>query len=167
MTPDGRLTARLQGRARCHRIASLVIAGALLTSPPARSDAPPQADTHLFPHALHAAAGTCFPRYHLELWDSSVARTMAERTPTRMPAGVPECKAGDVDWAALRRYFQTEHGTGRDALGNWQRPRLAVDPTPPWRCRVASRGQPWTARSPRCRCASGFSRSRSQEGESV
>ena len=126
MTPDDRLTARLQGRARCHRIASLVIAGALLTSPPARSDAPSQADTHLFPHALHAAAGTCFPRYHLELWDSSVARTMAERTPTRMPAGVPECKAADVDWAALRRYFQTEHGTGRDALDNWQRPRLAV-----------------------------------------
>lgn len=86
----------------------------------------PGADVHLFPHALHAAAGTCFPRYNFELWDNDVPHAMAERTPMRTLDGVPECRAEDVNWAALRRYFQTAHGTARDGIDSWQRPRLAV-----------------------------------------
>ena len=104
----------------------LIVACSILACAPVHSEAPLQPATQLFPHALHAAGGTCFPRYHLELWDEKVPQRMAERMPARMPKDVPECKPESVDWAALRDYFQTPHGTARAGVDKWKQPRLAV-----------------------------------------
>jgi len=83
------------------------------------------ADAQLFVDSAQAATGTCFPKYHLELWDKNVPRKWADRRSTTTDIS-PACSADDDYWSRLRTYFRTAHAGAPDQGGDWRPPRLVV-----------------------------------------
>ncbi len=93
----------------------------------ARVDVTQHEIAHLFPEAEHAAAGTCFPRFHLELWNPAVIerKKWAERSSPPPTQAASPCPLTTKTWSLLHNYFRA--GTdGHDDKPGWQRPRLAV-----------------------------------------
>ena len=85
---------------------------------------------HIFPTAEHAAAGTCFPKYHLELWRDEVAQEqeLHSRDATSVGAGL-ECDAAakaKIDWIKLRDYFRQRSHDYDAKKADWKQPKLAV-----------------------------------------
>ncbi len=82
---------------------------------------------HLFPDALHAATGTCFPKYHLELWRNEVIadKQIDHRASQLTAPGSKPCTLSDGNWLMLKRYFRSGINGGDDNP-NWKPPRLAV-----------------------------------------
>ncbi len=82
---------------------------------------------HLFPDALHAAAGTCFPKYHLELWRNDVIahKKIDDRTSQLKLSGASPCAVSEDNWRMLKRYFRSGINGGDDNA-DWKPPRLAV-----------------------------------------
>lgn len=83
------------------------------------------ADAQLFVEAQQAASGACFPKYHLELWDTNVPREWSDRT--SLSSGTePICEAGSDYWSRLRTYFRTSHAGVTNGNLEWTPPQLAV-----------------------------------------
>jgi hypothetical protein len=79
----------------------------------------------LFSDPQHAAAGTCFPKYHLELWrnEDAALQELSTRASPVAPLDVPHCPTKAEPWPKLREYFRAGI---RDKDGRWKRPQLAV-----------------------------------------
>ena len=85
---------------------------------------------HIFPTSEHAAAGTCFPKYHLELWRDEVAQKQELHARDAKGGGSGlECDAAakaQIDWDKLRDYFR-QRSNGYDPKNpDWSQPSLAV-----------------------------------------
>ncbi len=85
---------------------------------------------HIFPTSEHAAAGTCFPKYHLELWRDEVAQQqeLHSREATHAGAGL-ECDVAakaKIEWVKLRDYFRQRSNGYDPKKADWQQPNLAV-----------------------------------------
>ena len=89
-------------------------------------------DLHLFVDPLHAAAGTCFPRFHLELWsdDTRLRNHVSTRSPLKPVVDVPPCDPRRIQWDKLQAYFRTPHRAAPPARSGerfaWKPPLLAM-----------------------------------------
>lgn len=107
---------------------------------------------HLFPDALHAAAGTCFPKYHLELWRNDVIahKKIDDRTSQLKLSGASPCAVSEVNWLMLKRYFRSGIN-GREDNADWKLPRLAgTTQAKPTCSRPTKRTHPTSTAHPRC-----------------